>query len=56
VIAGQSLMVLEAMKMEHHIVAAAAGKVKSISVRAGDQVAPGQMLAEIETATAAGRH
>jgi geranyl-CoA carboxylase alpha subunit len=56
VIAGQSLMVLEAMKMEHHIVAAAAGKVKSISVRAGDQVAPGQMLAEIETAAAAGRH
>jgi geranyl-CoA carboxylase alpha subunit len=56
VIAGQSLMVLEAMKMEHHIVAASAGKVKSISVCAGDQVAPGQMLAEIETATAAGRH
>ncbi len=50
---GQSLMVLEAMKMEHHIVAVAAGKVKSISVSAGDQVVPGQMLAEIETAIAA---
>jgi geranyl-CoA carboxylase alpha subunit len=45
---GQSLMVLEAMKMEHHILAAAAGKVKSISVHAGDQVVPGQVLAQIE--------
>lgn len=53
---GQSLMVLEAMKMEHHILARAAGQVKSISVRAGDQVAPGQMLAEIETAVAGARH
>ncbi len=54
--AGQSLMVLEAMKMEHHIVAAAAGRVKTISVSAGDQVAPGQMLAEIETAASNARH
>lgn len=53
---GQSLMVLEAMKMEHHILASAAGQVKSISVRAGDQVAPGQMLAEIETGAAEARH
>lgn len=52
VVAGQSIMVLEAMKMEHHILASAAGKVKSISVSAGDQVVPGQMLAEIETAAA----
>lgn len=49
---GQSLMVLEAMKMEHHILATAAGKVKSISVNAGDQVSPGQALAEIEAAAA----
>jgi geranyl-CoA carboxylase alpha subunit len=49
---GQSLMVLEAMKMEHHIVATIAGKVKSVSVNAGDQVVPGQMLAEIEIAAA----
>jgi geranyl-CoA carboxylase alpha subunit len=47
---GQPLMVLEAMKMEHHILAAIAGRVKSISVSAGDQVVPGQMLAEIESA------
>ncbi len=53
VAAGQSLMVLEAMKMEHHIVAAAAGKIKTVSVSAGDQVVPGQMLAEIEIAIAA---
>lgn len=45
---GQSLMVLEAMKMEHHILAAVAGRVKSISVHAGDQVVPGQVLAQIE--------
>ena len=48
---GQSLMVLEAMKMEHHILATAAGKVKTISVNAGDQVVPGQMLAEVEAAS-----
>jgi geranyl-CoA carboxylase alpha subunit len=53
---GQSLMVLEAMKMEHHILASAAGQVKSVSVRMGDQVAPGQMLAEIETAAKEARH
>ncbi|MCW5679831.1 MAG: ATP-grasp domain-containing protein [Xanthobacteraceae bacterium] len=53
VAAGQSLMVLEAMKMEHHILARTGGKVKSIAVNAGDQVVPGQMLAEIEIAMAA---
>jgi len=50
---GQSLMVLEAMKMEHHILAASSGKIKAVSVSAGDQVVPGQMLAEIEISVAA---
>lgn len=50
--AGQSIMVLEAMKMEHHILAAAAGRVREIAVAEGDQVAPGQMLAEIEVVAA----
>jgi geranyl-CoA carboxylase alpha subunit len=44
---GQSIMVLEAMKMEHHVVASRAGRVKSLGVALGDQVAPGQMLVEI---------
>jgi len=56
VAAGQSLMVLEAMKMEHHIVAGLSGKVKTVSVSAGDQVIPGQMLAEIEVAVPEARH
>ncbi len=40
-------MVIEAMKMEHSIVSALDGEIKSLLVCRGDQVIPGQVLAEI---------
>ena len=46
--AGTPLMVLEAMKMEHRIVASADGTVTSIHFAAGDQVAQGAVLLELE--------
>jgi len=46
--AGQTVMVLEAMKMEHAIAAPFAGTVTSVGTRVGDQVAPGQILAQLE--------
>ncbi|MDB5871189.1 MAG: Methylcrotonyl-CoA carboxylase biotin-containing subunit, partial [Ramlibacter sp.] len=45
--AGQPLMALEAMKMEHLHAAPGAGIVKALHVAAGDQVATGHVLAEI---------
>ena len=48
VIAGQSLAVLEAMKMENAITAPAAGTVKSIGVAAGDTVNEGHVLLVLE--------
>ena len=47
VAAGDRLLVLEAMKMEHRITARAAGVVTAINVAAGDQVADGMLLVEI---------
>jgi len=48
--AGQPLLVLEAMKMEHGLSLDFAVRVASIHVAAGAQVAPGQLLAEFEAA------
>ncbi len=48
VVAGQRLLVLEAMKMEHELRATRAGRVSSVAVRVGDQVAPGQLLVRFE--------
>lgn len=45
--AGQPLLTLEAMKMEHLHAAPSAGKLSALHVRPGDQVAAGQLLAEI---------
>lgn len=42
------LMVLEAMKMETNITAPVAGKVKAITVNAGDAVAKDQVVVEFE--------
>lgn len=47
VTAGTPLLVLEAMKMEHEIVAPADGTVDELPVAAGDQVSAGQVLAVI---------
>ncbi|MEM9289223.1 MAG: acetyl/propionyl/methylcrotonyl-CoA carboxylase subunit alpha [Pseudomonadota bacterium] len=44
---GQTLMVLEAMKMEHRMAAPKAGLVKALHVSAGAQVKDGDILIEI---------
>lgn len=46
--AGQSLLVLEAMKMQNPVPAEAAGKVVRVNVIAGASVAAGDLLVEIE--------
>ena len=46
--AGQTVCVLEAMKMENAIVADKAGKVAEVRVAAGDSVGPGDVVAVIE--------
>src|SRR5262249_44916725 len=47
VAAGQLLMIVEAMKMEHRITAPRAGTVTQIRARPGDQVSAGALLAVI---------
>ena len=47
VVAGQLVMVLEAMKMEHRIVAPRDGTVRGVFAHIGEQVAPGRLLVEI---------
>lgn len=42
--AGETLMVLEAMKMEHRILAAAPGSITEIHFAAGEQVQQGSIL------------
>ncbi len=46
--AGDTLLVMEAMKMENNIQAEATGKVKSIMVAAGESVLQGDILIEME--------
>ncbi|QUQ66852.1 ATP-binding protein [Kutzneria sp. CA-103260] len=48
VAAGAELLVLEAMKMEHRVVAAAGGTVAEVLVQAGQQVEAGAVLAVVE--------
>jgi len=45
--AGALLLVMEAMKMEHQIVAPFAGRIKALHARVGDQVGARQVLVEI---------
>jgi acetyl-CoA/propionyl-CoA carboxylase, biotin carboxylase, biotin carboxyl carrier protein len=47
--AGQAILVLEAMKMENHIIAENAGTVTEIRVSPGDGVGTGDVLAVIES-------
>ena len=44
---GDTLMILEAMKMLNRIAAPADGRVKSFAVAAGEKVSKGQVLVEI---------
>ncbi|GAA0623769.1 biotin carboxylase N-terminal domain-containing protein [Kutzneria viridogrisea] len=46
--AGEELLVLEAMKMEHRVVAAASGVLAQLVVRPGQQVEAGAVLAVVE--------
>lgn len=48
--AGQTVMVIEAMKMEHSVAASSEGVVLAVFAAIGDQVAPGQILMEIQAA------
>ena len=50
--AGQPLVTLEAMKMEHIHAAPVAGRVSALHVKAGDQVAASRVVVEIEAAAA----
>ena len=49
--AGQPVMTLEAMKMEHVHTAGVAGTVSAIDVAEGEQVTTGRIVVEIEAAT-----
>ncbi len=49
--AGKPLVVLEAMKMEHALSVPQAARVKAVHVAPGAQVAPGQLLVELEPAS-----
>ena len=44
---GQTVCVLEAMKMENNVNAEKAGTVKEVKVQAGDSVGPGDVIAVI---------
>lgn len=48
--AGQSIVTLEAMKMEHNHAALVSGRITALHVKAGEQVAASRVLAEIEAA------
>ena len=45
---GQSVLVIESMKMEQTIAAPQAGTVRAVHVQAGDAVQHGQTLIELE--------
>ncbi len=49
VVAGQALLAMEAMKMEHQVVSPAAGVVAEVFVTAGQQVDSGHVLVRIES-------
>lgn len=46
VVAGQTLVIIEAMKMENEVKATADAQIKAVSVAAGDLVSPGTLLVE----------
>ncbi|MCF8179573.1 MAG: 3-methylcrotonyl-CoA carboxylase [Sulfuritalea sp.] len=48
VIAGQTLAIIEAMKMEMRVTANAAGKVVAVRARVGDQIEAGAVLVELK--------
>ena len=53
---GQLLLTLEAMKMEHPVIASSDGVVTEVRVAPGEQVAAGQVLLVIEAPKEARAH
>jgi geranyl-CoA carboxylase alpha subunit len=51
VAAGQPVLTLEAMKMEHVHIAGIAGTIAAIAVAEGEQVTTGRIVVEIEAGT-----
>ena len=51
VAAGQTIIVLEAMKMEHSLTAPFAGRLVEMAVSVGDQVSEGTLLAQLNPAS-----
>jgi geranyl-CoA carboxylase alpha subunit len=45
---GQTLVILEAMKMEHPVKADRSGTIGQLLARQGDQVKRGQLLVQVE--------
>ena len=45
---GQTIAVIEAMKMQHTLRAAMAGRVAELTVSTGDQIAAGALIARLE--------
>jgi propionyl-CoA carboxylase alpha chain len=54
VVAGQPVLVLEAMKMQHTVAAPHAGTITEIDVNPGSQVAAGEVLAVVSTGSTDG--
>jgi acetyl-CoA carboxylase carboxyltransferase component len=52
--AGSPLVVIEAMKMEHEVLAGVDGTIRSLAVAVGDAVQEGQLLATLEPGTGPG--
>jgi len=55
VIRGQRLVVVEAMKMQHEVLAGLDGIVKAVAAAAGGQVAAGELMLEIEPVATTGQ-
>jgi biotin carboxyl carrier protein len=45
---GESLMILDAMKMQNLLICSADGRIKRIAVKKGDKVSKGSLLLELE--------
>lgn len=45
---GESLVIIDAMKMQNHLKAGVDGKVRAINVKAGERVPKGMLLMELE--------
>lgn len=56
VAAGDTLLLLESMKMEIPVIAEAAGRVRAVRVAPGDVVQEGDLLVELDSPGSGGGH